>query len=167
MLTHLRSVTSGASSRALKRVPARMLQRKCACGTRTPAGGECEACGKKKLNLQRRVVGDRSVRSEVPPIVHEVLSSPGQPLDSGTRALMEPRFGHEFSQVRVHTAHGRFTGYVLLALPAALAVVLSFVSPEHIALLFRERMGQMMLVGAMVLQTIGFIWIRQVIKIEV
>jgi len=70
-------------------------------------------------------------------------------------------------QVRVHTAHGRFTGYVLLALPAALAVALSFISPEHIALLFRERMGQMMLVGAMVLQTIGFIWIRQVIKIEV
>jgi len=70
-------------------------------------------------------------------------------------------------QVRVHTAHGRFTGYVLLALPAALGVALSFISPEHMALLFRERMGQMMLVGAMVLQTIGFIWIRQVIKIEV
>jgi len=34
-------------------------------------------------------------------------------------------------------------------------------------LLFREPMGQMMLVGALVLQTIGFIWIRQVIKIEV
>jgi tight adherence protein B len=70
-------------------------------------------------------------------------------------------------QVRVHTAHGRFTGYVLLALPAALAVALSFISPNHMGLLFREPMGQMMLVGAMVLQTIGFIWIRQVIKIEV
>jgi tight adherence protein B len=70
-------------------------------------------------------------------------------------------------QVRVHTAHGRFTGYVLLALPAALAVALSFINPEHMALLFRERMGQMMLVGAMVMQTIGFLWIRQVIKIEV
>jgi tight adherence protein B len=70
-------------------------------------------------------------------------------------------------QVRVHTAHGRFTGYVLLALPAALAVALSFIAPDQMALLFRERMGQMMLVGAMVLQTIGFIWIRQVIKIEV
>jgi tight adherence protein B len=70
-------------------------------------------------------------------------------------------------QVRVHTAHGRFTGYVLLALPAALGVALSFISPQHMALLFREHMGQVMLVGAMVLQTIGFIWIRQVIKIEV
>jgi tight adherence protein B len=70
-------------------------------------------------------------------------------------------------QVRVHTAHGRFTGYVLLALPAALAIALSFINPEHMQTLFRERMGQMMLLGAMVMQTIGFIWIRQVIKIEV
>jgi tight adherence protein B len=70
-------------------------------------------------------------------------------------------------QVRVHTAHGRFTGYVLLALPFALAVALSFINPEHMQLLFRERMGQMMLVGAMVMQTVGFLWIRQVIKIEV
>ncbi|GAB4205457.1 MAG: hypothetical protein OHK0022_31570 [Roseiflexaceae bacterium] len=38
-----------------------------------------------------------------PPIVHEVLSTPGQPLDGQTRAAMEPRFGHDFSQVRVHT----------------------------------------------------------------
>jgi len=70
-------------------------------------------------------------------------------------------------QIRVHTAHGRFTGFVLLALPAALAVALTFINPEHMQTLFRERMGQMMLIGAMVLQTIGFFWIRQVIKIEV
>ena len=70
-------------------------------------------------------------------------------------------------QVRVHTAHGRFTGYVLLALPAALAIALSFINPEHMQTLFRERMGQIMLMGAIVMQTIGFIWIRQVIKIEV
>jgi tight adherence protein B len=70
-------------------------------------------------------------------------------------------------QVRVHTAHGRFTGYVLLALPAMLAIALSFINPEHMNLLFREHMGQMMLIGAIVMQTIGFVWIRQVIKIEV
>jgi len=70
-------------------------------------------------------------------------------------------------QVRVHTAHGRFTGYVLLALPAALAVALQFINPEHMALLFNERMGQMMLIGAIVMQTIGYLWIRKVIKIEV
>ncbi len=70
-------------------------------------------------------------------------------------------------QVRVYTAHGRLTGYVLMALPAALAVALSFINPEHMASLFRERMGQMMLVGAIVMQTIGYFWVRQVVKIEV
>jgi len=70
-------------------------------------------------------------------------------------------------QVRVYTAHGRFTGYVLLALPAVLGIALSFINPDHMNLLFRERMGQMMLLGALVMQTIGFLWIKQVIKIEV
>ncbi len=70
-------------------------------------------------------------------------------------------------QVRVHTAHGRFTGYVLLGLPAALGVALVLINPDLMRLLFQERIGQMMLMGAMVLQTVGFFWIRQVIKIEV
>ena len=39
----------------------------------------------------------------VPPIVHEVLRSAGQPLSAATRGVMEPRFGHDFSEVRVHT----------------------------------------------------------------
>jgi hypothetical protein len=38
-----------------------------------------------------------------PPIVLDVLRSPGQPLDPTTRAFMEPRFGHDFSRVRVHS----------------------------------------------------------------
>jgi hypothetical protein len=37
-----------------------------------------------------------------PPIVNEVLASPGQRLDAATRAFFEPRFGHDFSSVRVH-----------------------------------------------------------------
>jgi hypothetical protein len=40
---------------------------------------------------------------DVPPIIQDVLRSPGQPLDSATRAFMEPRFGHDFSGVRIHT----------------------------------------------------------------
>lgn len=70
-------------------------------------------------------------------------------------------------QVRVYTAHGRLTGYVLLALPAFLAVALCFINPEHMQLLFRERMGHIMLASAVVMQTVGFLWIKQVVKIEV
>lgn len=70
-------------------------------------------------------------------------------------------------QVRVHTAHGRFTGYVLMALPAFLAIALFFINPDHMRVLFEERMGQLMIVGTIIMQTIGFIWIKQIVKIEV
>jgi tight adherence protein B len=70
-------------------------------------------------------------------------------------------------QVRVHTAHGRFTGYVLLGLPPLLGMILSYLSPDHMNTLFTEPMGKQMLLGAGVMQTVGYFWIRQVIKIEV
>ncbi len=70
-------------------------------------------------------------------------------------------------QVRVHTAHGRFTAYVLLALPAVLGMALMMVNPEQMGVLIHEPMGRMLLVGAAFMQTIGYFWIRKVIKIEV
>ena len=42
-------------------------------------------------------------------------------------------------QVRVYTAHGRLTGYVLLALPVFLVIALSFINPEHMQLLFQRK----------------------------
>lgn len=52
--------------------------------------------------LQRVAVTPAPVYN-VPPIVHDVLRSPGHPLDAGTRSFMEPRFGHDFSGVRIHS----------------------------------------------------------------
>lgn len=86
-------------------------------------------------------------------------------LDNLSRVVRE-RFKIQ-RQVRVHTAHGRITGFVLLALPVFLAVALSLINPEHMRPLFQERMGQTMLVATVVMQIIGFIWIRRVIRIEV
>jgi len=45
----------------------------------------------------------RSADHLAPEIVHEVLRTPGQTLDPATRRYMEPRFGHDFGRVRVHT----------------------------------------------------------------
>ena len=70
-------------------------------------------------------------------------------------------------QVRVYTAHGRLTGYVLLALPAVLSIALMFINPDHMNMLFRERMGQILLMVAIGMQIAGYIWIKQVVKIEV
>jgi hypothetical protein len=54
------------------------------------------------VQLQRRATS-RVEPTDVPPIVHEALRSPGQPMDAEARAFMEPRLGHNFSGVRVHT----------------------------------------------------------------
>jgi hypothetical protein len=79
------------------------IQRACACG------GSCDDCKKKRpedrnAHVQMKAAGPGSSGGmEAPPIVHEALRSPGQPLDRETRAFMEPRFGHDFRGVRVHT----------------------------------------------------------------
>lgn len=39
---------------------------------------------------------------ETPQVVHEVLNSPGRPLEAANRAFFEQRFGHDFSKVRIH-----------------------------------------------------------------
>jgi hypothetical protein len=52
--------------------------------------------------VQRQVNPNSAGIGTAPPIVHDVLASPGQPLDAATRAFFEPRFEHDFSRVRVH-----------------------------------------------------------------
>ncbi len=74
-----------------------VVQRKCACGG---SGGDCAECKKKEPDLQRKATSADA--PAVPAIVHDVLRSPGQPLDRGTRAVMESGFGHDFSAVRIH-----------------------------------------------------------------
>lgn len=81
-----------------------LLQRKCACGGAAGVSSECEGCSHKKLSLQRSTQESEGPRrvNRVPAIVNKVLRSSGQPLESETRAFMEPRFGHDFGRVRVH-----------------------------------------------------------------
>ncbi len=95
MSTRLQTQIKAAPIQSFAPIHTGILQRKC-------ASSECPERSKKRLMLQRRSTSETEP-SEVPPIVHEVLRSPGQPLDPVTRAYMEPRFGHDFSRVRVHT----------------------------------------------------------------
>ncbi len=77
-------------------LPGQLLQRKCACEATPEADEEMNA------PLQRSAINSKPIFA-TPPLVHEVLRSPGQPMEASMRAFMEPRFGHDFSQVRVHT----------------------------------------------------------------
>ena len=94
------SMRSQAMEPSSPTLPGRKLQRKCACGGHPGLDGDCAESRKKELALQR---GANQVEStDVPLIVQEVLHSPSQPLDATAQAFMEPRFGHDFSRVRVH-----------------------------------------------------------------
>lgn len=88
---------------ASARAPEGVLQRTCACGRHTAGGGECAECRRAHEGALQRASVQGTTTHEAPPIVHEALSSSGQPLDGVTRAFMEPRFGHDFSRVRVHS----------------------------------------------------------------
>lgn len=79
-------------------VPA--VQRKCACGGGTP----CTKCEEEKSERVQRKVGNTSHRAQafVPDTLSQSLTQ-GRPLDTATRSFFEPRFGRDFSQVRIHT----------------------------------------------------------------
>jgi hypothetical protein len=72
------------------------LSRKCA---------ECEEGDEKGEPLLRRAAaaGGGMDGAAAPPIVQDVLNSPGQPLDSATHEFMASRFGADFADVRIHT----------------------------------------------------------------
>jgi Domain of unknown function (DUF4157) len=83
------------------------LQRKCAACS-SGGSGLCPEC-EQELQWHALPVTplvQRTVESgsgmNVPPIVNDVLSSNGHPLDRTTRAFFEPRFGHDFSPMRIH-----------------------------------------------------------------
>jgi hypothetical protein len=106
MGTRMHTLVQAAPTPTLTPARPGALQRKCTCVGSSGITG-CSECGKERegLRLQRATrnseIGTHNAGS-VPPLVHEVLRSPGQPLDSQTRAFFEPRFGHDFSRVRVH-----------------------------------------------------------------
>jgi tight adherence protein B len=69
-------------------------------------------------------------------------------------------------QVRVVTAHGRMTGWVLSALPPALAFALFLINPKQMMILVRDPLGVQMIIVAIVLQVIGTLIIRKLVNIE-
>jgi len=70
-------------------------------------------------------------------------------------------------QVRVYTAQGRLSGYILGALPIFMAFAIYFVNPEYMSILVQEKAGNYLIASAIILQIIGFFVIRKIIKIKI
>lgn len=70
-------------------------------------GGSCSGCAMRKAfpDEQRKATenGGPPSKATAGETTQASRTSGGQPLDPATRAFMEPRFGLDFSQVRVHT----------------------------------------------------------------
>jgi len=70
-------------------------------------------------------------------------------------------------QVRVHTAQGRLTMVLLMALPPTIVVVMLVLNPGFIQPLFSDPLGHALIVGGITLQTLGYFVIRRIIRIQV
>lgn len=70
-------------------------------------------------------------------------------------------------QVRVHTAQGRLTMVLLMALPPTIVLIMSILNPGFISPLFTDPIGHALIVGGITLQTLGYFFIRRIIRIQV
>ena len=70
-------------------------------------------------------------------------------------------------QVRVHTAQGRLTMVLLMALPPTIVVTMLILNPGFIQPLFSDPLGHTLVVAGVTLQTLGYFVIRKIIRIQV
>jgi tight adherence protein B len=80
-------------------------------------------------------------------------------------SVMRERFKLK-RQIRVASAHGRISAWVLSCLPPALALLLFFLSPGFMAVLWEDPWGVQLLLVAGALQLIGSITIARLVLIE-
>lgn len=70
-------------------------------------------------------------------------------------------------QVRVHTAQGRLTMVLLMALPPTMVMIMLTINRGFILPLFTDPLGHALIVAGITLQTLGYFFIRRIIRIQV
>ena len=70
-------------------------------------------------------------------------------------------------QVRIHTAQGRLTGWILSFLPIVLGIALYFVDPDHMSLLWKREIGIKLLYLSAGMTITGALIIRKIVNMEV
>jgi tight adherence protein B len=98
-------------------------------------------------------------------IQREVGGNLAEILDNISHTIRE-RFRIQ-REIRTRTAQGRMTGYLLAGLPIIMGILFYFLNREYIMTLFTDPLGVFFLGAALILQVIGFLWIRQVVDIDI
>jgi tight adherence protein B len=80
-------------------------------------------------------------------------------------AVMRERFRIR-QEVRVRSAHGRITAYVLAAMPPTLAVLLLMLSPQQMMILATDPLGIRLIIAGIVLQVLGVLLVRKIVDIQ-
>jgi len=70
------------------------------------------------------------------------------------------------NQIKALTAEGRISAYILISLPIAVGVILSFLNREYVSLLVSTKLGLIMIAGASTLMMIGTIWIIKIVSVD-
>ena len=70
-------------------------------------------------------------------------------------------------EIRTLTSQQRLTGYVIGGIPVGLFIIFMIISPEFTSLLFTEKLGRIMLGGALISEAFGFMVIQKIVNIEV
>lgn len=69
--------------------------------------------------------------------------------------------------VKVLSAEGRLSAWILSALPFAIAALLSWVNPEFISKLWTDPLGLKLLVGSLVLALVGIVWMQRLVSVRI
>ena len=69
-------------------------------------------------------------------------------------------------QMKIYTAQGRMSGLIIGSLPIVFVLIMSVLNPDYLKPLIQEKMGHYFIASALILQIIGFIWIRKIVKIK-
>ena len=70
-------------------------------------------------------------------------------------------------QVRIHTAQGRLTGWILSFLPIVLGIALYFINPDHMSLLWKRDIGVKLMYAAGAMTITGALIIRKIVRMDV
>ena len=69
-------------------------------------------------------------------------------------------------QIRTYTAQGRMSAWLLGTLPIIFVLIISVLNPDYLTPLFQDKIGHYLILLAAILQIIGFILIRQIVRIK-
>jgi tight adherence protein B len=70
-------------------------------------------------------------------------------------------------QLRIYTAQGKLSGYILAVLPLVLALIIWVINPGYLQILLKHKLGMYLIAAGVLLQLTGFFVIRKIIDIEI